>query len=265
MARFNVPPNWPQPPADWQPDPSWWPGEDWPLPPASWSLFVDGEPEPWQQRIQDHFDDLRVERTKRADYADMRTGRVEAAVVAQRVGMDVTGSVVLHHEREMYGDHERRQSVTGVFPDRVERRMFDGRSGQVRIQVIPMAGIRHVDLAQPPGGDGRLHTIDVRMAGTVLTVDTASDMASSGIVLQNIPNEVAATMREAIDDARAAASSRAPSASIALEDVVRALALARDAGILRPSEFNWIRSRLRSLAVADVDQTSPTIDPKDDP
>jgi uncharacterized protein DUF1524 len=39
-ARFNKPPGWPQPPADWKPTPGWAPGQDWPTAPMDWKLWL---------------------------------------------------------------------------------------------------------------------------------------------------------------------------------------------------------------------------------
>lgn len=41
---FNPPPNWPQVPAGWTPEPGWRPPADWPEPPPSWQLWVPDEP-----------------------------------------------------------------------------------------------------------------------------------------------------------------------------------------------------------------------------
>lgn len=38
--RFNPPPNWPKPPADWTPPADWKPDPSWPAPPPGWPLFV---------------------------------------------------------------------------------------------------------------------------------------------------------------------------------------------------------------------------------
>jgi hypothetical protein len=38
--RFNPPPNWPQPPADWTPPPGWEPDPSWPPLPSGWPLWV---------------------------------------------------------------------------------------------------------------------------------------------------------------------------------------------------------------------------------
>lgn len=38
--RFNPPPNWPQPPADWTPPPGWEPDPSWPAPPAGWQPWI---------------------------------------------------------------------------------------------------------------------------------------------------------------------------------------------------------------------------------
>ena len=41
--RFNPPPNWPKPPADWTPPPGWNPYPSWPAPPAGWRLWLPDE------------------------------------------------------------------------------------------------------------------------------------------------------------------------------------------------------------------------------
>ena len=38
--RYNPPPSWPKPPADWQPAPGWAPDLAWGPPPAGWQLWV---------------------------------------------------------------------------------------------------------------------------------------------------------------------------------------------------------------------------------
>lgn len=38
--RFNPPPNWPTPPAGWQPDRTWRKPPEWPEPPAGWQLWT---------------------------------------------------------------------------------------------------------------------------------------------------------------------------------------------------------------------------------
>ncbi|HEV2638430.1 MAG TPA: hypothetical protein VGX23_25010 [Actinocrinis sp.] len=40
FMRYNPPPNWPQPPADWTPPPGWEPDPYWPPPPSGWELWV---------------------------------------------------------------------------------------------------------------------------------------------------------------------------------------------------------------------------------
>jgi hypothetical protein len=42
--RYNPPPNWPQPPADWTPPPSWKPDPSWGPPPYGWQLWIDDAP-----------------------------------------------------------------------------------------------------------------------------------------------------------------------------------------------------------------------------
>ena len=49
--RFNTPPNWPNAPEGWMPDPGWTPESGWPAPPAGWRFWlndygvpVDGPP-----------------------------------------------------------------------------------------------------------------------------------------------------------------------------------------------------------------------------
>ena len=39
--RFNAPPGWPQPEADWSPPPGWQPDPSWPAAPEGWSFWVD--------------------------------------------------------------------------------------------------------------------------------------------------------------------------------------------------------------------------------
>jgi hypothetical protein len=43
MMRFNPPPGWPQPPADWVPPPGWKPDPDWPPMPEGWQLWLPDE------------------------------------------------------------------------------------------------------------------------------------------------------------------------------------------------------------------------------
>lgn len=38
--RFRVPPQWPQPPSDWIPDPGWQPDSSWPPAPPGWDFWV---------------------------------------------------------------------------------------------------------------------------------------------------------------------------------------------------------------------------------
>ncbi|GAA1944566.1 DUF4041 domain-containing protein [Kitasatospora viridis] len=38
--RFNPPPGWPPPPADWTPPPGWQPDPSWPPPPPGWQLWT---------------------------------------------------------------------------------------------------------------------------------------------------------------------------------------------------------------------------------
>ena len=45
-ARFNVPPNWPQPPTGWVPPIDWRPDPAWPPPPAGWQFWVDDAAQP---------------------------------------------------------------------------------------------------------------------------------------------------------------------------------------------------------------------------
>jgi len=42
--RYNPPPNWPPPPADWTPPPGWRPDPSWGPPPPGWRLWVPGPP-----------------------------------------------------------------------------------------------------------------------------------------------------------------------------------------------------------------------------
>jgi hypothetical protein len=42
--RFNPPPGWPQPPADWVPPPGWKPDPSWPPPPEGWQLWLPDNP-----------------------------------------------------------------------------------------------------------------------------------------------------------------------------------------------------------------------------
>jgi Domain of unknown function (DUF4190)/Septum formation len=44
--RFNPPPGWPPPPADFVPPPGWQPDPSWPPPPPDWRLWVDDQPIP---------------------------------------------------------------------------------------------------------------------------------------------------------------------------------------------------------------------------
>ena len=47
MAKqFNPPPNWPQPPLNWKPGPSWEPDPRWGSPPDGWQLWVDADEKP---------------------------------------------------------------------------------------------------------------------------------------------------------------------------------------------------------------------------
>ncbi len=39
-ARFNPPPNWPKPPANWTPPKGWTPDPSWPPPPDGWTLWL---------------------------------------------------------------------------------------------------------------------------------------------------------------------------------------------------------------------------------
>lgn len=43
--QFNPPPNWPRPPAGWQPDAAWRPDPSWPPAPAGWNFWVEVAPE----------------------------------------------------------------------------------------------------------------------------------------------------------------------------------------------------------------------------
>lgn len=45
-TRFNPPPNWPQPPVNWSPEPGWKPDPRWGSPPAGWQLWVDADEAP---------------------------------------------------------------------------------------------------------------------------------------------------------------------------------------------------------------------------
>jgi hypothetical protein len=47
--RFNPPPGWPPPPADFIPPPGWRPDPSWPPPPPGWRLWVDDQPIPGAQ------------------------------------------------------------------------------------------------------------------------------------------------------------------------------------------------------------------------
>jgi hypothetical protein len=42
--RYNPPPNWPRPPADWSPPPGWKPDPAWGPPPYGWQVWVDDSP-----------------------------------------------------------------------------------------------------------------------------------------------------------------------------------------------------------------------------
>ncbi|MEQ4204856.1 excalibur calcium-binding domain-containing protein [Actinopolymorpha sp. B9G3] len=42
--RYNPPPNWPRPPADWTPPPGWKPDPSWGPPPYGWQLWIDDSP-----------------------------------------------------------------------------------------------------------------------------------------------------------------------------------------------------------------------------
>lgn len=46
--RFNPPPGWPPPPADFVPPPGWQPDPAWPPLPPGWPLWVDDQPNPAQ-------------------------------------------------------------------------------------------------------------------------------------------------------------------------------------------------------------------------
>ena len=39
--KFNAPPEWPQPPADWTPPPGWSPDPSWPPAPEGWQFWVE--------------------------------------------------------------------------------------------------------------------------------------------------------------------------------------------------------------------------------
>ncbi len=39
--RYNPPPNWPEPPEGWVPQPGWSPDSSWPPPPPGWRLWVE--------------------------------------------------------------------------------------------------------------------------------------------------------------------------------------------------------------------------------
>ena len=41
--RFNTPPNWPQPPPGWVPDPHWRPDPAWPAAPPGWTFWIPNE------------------------------------------------------------------------------------------------------------------------------------------------------------------------------------------------------------------------------
>jgi hypothetical protein len=41
--RYNPPPNWPKPPAGWEPHPEWSPDPSWPSPPPGWRLWVEDD------------------------------------------------------------------------------------------------------------------------------------------------------------------------------------------------------------------------------
>ncbi|WP_026256759.1 excalibur calcium-binding domain-containing protein [Actinopolymorpha alba] len=43
-ARFNPPPNWPEPPAGWTPPSNWEPDPSWGPPPYGWTLWIDDAP-----------------------------------------------------------------------------------------------------------------------------------------------------------------------------------------------------------------------------
>lgn len=44
--RFNPPPNWPAPPAGWEPPNDWRPDPAWPAPPYGWQLWINDAPPP---------------------------------------------------------------------------------------------------------------------------------------------------------------------------------------------------------------------------
>jgi hypothetical protein len=58
--RFNPPPNWPLPPADWSPPAGWQPDPSWPPTPPGWPLWKQVSPLPpvtsssWQPSTQVH-------------------------------------------------------------------------------------------------------------------------------------------------------------------------------------------------------------------
>lgn len=43
-VRFNPPPGWPRPPADWTPPDGWQPDPSWPVPPADWQWWLTDDP-----------------------------------------------------------------------------------------------------------------------------------------------------------------------------------------------------------------------------
>lgn len=75
MRRFNPPPNWPPPPADfaysehWRPDPSWGPA------PVGWNLWLNDDP----QELTQQLDTFPSPSRRRAQAGDIRNAVIRAA------------------------------------------------------------------------------------------------------------------------------------------------------------------------------------------
>ena len=52
--KFNSPPGWPPPPAEWVPPEGWQPDPSWPVPPAGWPLWIDDSTHHQDQQPEVH-------------------------------------------------------------------------------------------------------------------------------------------------------------------------------------------------------------------
>lgn len=262
--RFNPPPNWPAPPADWTPPPGWQPDPAWGPAPEGWDLWPDESAgtvatlKGWGGKAVEAAQDAKARRDVKVAEAARDAEAHRAREAAQAAAL--SSSFAPEHAPAPVADPDtlwqgKSRPLKGFGGGRYRltrsHLMFERGLISTDAQQVPLRDVNDIDVRQSMTqkargvGDVLIH---VRRPGGVETVRMTDVSDPRG--MQNAVNRVVAEARAALQRSQntmtyqhsMAPTYAPPAAPVAAStpdpmEQLRKLGELRDAGILTPEEF----------------------------